>query len=279
MLSCWSKESNRRSTSQSRCSGMRWWWAALLLGVVLATAACAVGGASSPSAPADAETPLATVAVPSSVTDLEQTFQTVIQRVQPSIVEVQSAGSQGQAIGSGDVITSDGYIVTNDHVVHGYQRYAVVLATGQTLPATLIAEALADDLAVLKVSATGLRPIIWGDSGALRAGALVLAIGSPLGLDQSVTFGIVSALHRTASESGSGTAVTLSDLIQTSAPINPGNSGGALVNLRGELIGVPTLGVETSSGTAAGIGFALPANRVRSLTDQLLSSGQLSNAA
>lgn len=248
----------------------------MLLGVALATAACAVGGTSSLSASTSTATPQATVAVPASVTDLEHTFETVIDRVQPSIVEVQSAGIQGQAIGSGDVITSDGFIVTNDHVVHGYQRYAVVLATGQTLPATLVAEALADDLAVLKINAVGLRPIIWGDSDALRAGALVLAIGSPLGLDQSVTFGIVSALHRTASASASGTAVTLTDLIQTSAPINPGNSGGALVNLRGELIGIPALGISTSSGTASGIGFAIPVNRVRSFADKALASAATS---
>jgi putative serine protease PepD len=251
----------------------------LLVGVALVTAACSMGDSSAPQMSASTAAPQATVAVPASVADLEHTFQTVIERVQPSIVEVQSAGIQGQAIGSGNVITSDGFIVTNDHVVHGYQRYAVALATGQTLPATLVAEAPADDLALLKVNATGLRPIIWGDSDALRAGALVLAMGSPLGLDQSVTFGIVSALHRTASASVSGSTVTLTDLIQTSAQINPGNSGGALVNLRGELIGIPTLGVKTSSGTVAGIGFAIPANGARAFMDQALSRGQAPSAA
>jgi putative serine protease PepD len=138
--------------------------------------------------------------VPDAATDLEQTVQTVIQRVQPSVVEVQSSGSQGQSIGSGEVIAADGYIVTNDHVVRGFQHFDVVLATGQTLPATLVGEAPGDDLAVLKVSATGLRPINFGDSNAVRVGTFVLAIGSPLGLDQSATFGIVSAVNRSASE-------------------------------------------------------------------------------
>lgn len=251
---------------------MRRWWITLLLGIALATAACSPNAISTTTPNTGQATPLPTVSVPSSVNDLEQTIQTVIARAQPSMVEVQSVGSQGQGIGSGDVISSDGYIVTNDHVVRGFQRYTVVLATGQSLPATLIAEAPADDLAVLKVNASGLQPIIWSDSDKLRVGALVLAIGSPLGLDQSATFGIVSALHRTTAVTIGGQVATLTNLIQTSAPINPGNSGGALVNMRGELIGIPTLGVSTSSGTAAGIGFAIPANRVQSVTNQLLSS-------
>jgi putative serine protease PepD len=154
----------------------------------------------------------------------------------------------------------------------------VVLATGQTLPATLVGEAPSDDLAVLKVTASGLRPITWGDSAALPVGSFVLALGAPLGLDQSATFGIVSALNRSASEAPSGPATTLVGLIQTSAPINPGNSGGALVHLHGELIGIPTLNAATSTGTAAaGIGFAIPANRVKVITDQLMKDGRVTS--
>jgi S1-C subfamily serine protease len=199
--------------------------------------------------------------------------------VQPSIVEVNSRGSQGQTIGSGEVIVSGGYVVTNDHVVRGFQQFQVVLADGQTVQATLVGEAPADDLAVLKVAAPTLRPIPLGNSSAVQVGSIVLAIGSPLGLDQSATLGIVSALNRTASEAPSGPAGTLTGLIQTSAPINAGNSGGALVNLRGELIGIPTLGASdpTGGGPAYGIGFAIPSNRVKYITDQLIASGRVTS--
>ena len=223
-----------------------------------------------------------TVAVPAAATDLEQTVQTVqtvVQRVQPSVVEVQSSGNQDQSIGSGEAIATDGYIVTNDQVVRGFQRFDVVLASGQTLPATLVGEAPGADLAVLKVSATGLRPINLGDSNAVRVGTFVLAIGSTLGLDQSATFGIVSALNRSASEATEGPAAMLTGLIQTSAPINPGNSGGALVNLRAELIGIPTLGASSADGTgaASGIGFAISSNRVKFITEQLIKSGRVTS--
>jgi S1-C subfamily serine protease len=216
--------------------------------------------------------------VPAAAADLEQTIQTVIRRVQPSIVEVNSSGSQGRAIGSGEVIAAGGYVVTNDHVVRGFQQFQVVLADGQTVPATLVGEAPADDLAVLKVAAT-LRPIPLGNSSTVQVGSIVLAIGSPLGLDQSATLGIVSALNRTASEAPSGPAGTLTGLIQTSAPINAGNSGGALVNLRGELIGIPTLGASDPNGNGAayGIGFAIPSNRVKYITDQLITSGRVTS--
>jgi S1-C subfamily serine protease len=217
--------------------------------------------------------------VPAAAADLEQTIQTVIRRVQPSIVEVNSRSSQGQAIGSGEVIAAGGYVVTNDHVVRGFQQYQVVLADGQTAPATLVGEAPADDLAVLKVAAPQLRPISLGNSSTVQVGSIVLAIGSPLGLDQSATLGIVSALNRTASEAPSGPAAFLPGLIQTSAPINAGNSGGALVNLRGELIGIPTLGASDPNGNGAayGIGFAIPSNRVKFITDQLIQSGRVTS--
>jgi S1-C subfamily serine protease len=217
--------------------------------------------------------------VPAAAADLEQTIQTVIRRVQPSIVEVNSSGSQGRAIGSGNVIAAGGYVVTNDHVVRGFQQFKIVLADGQMAPATLVGEAPTDDLAVLKIATATLRPIALGNSSTVRVGSIVLAIGSPLGLDQSATLGIVSALNRTASEAPSGPPGTLTDLIQTSAPINAGNSGGALVNLRGELIGVPTLGASdpNGNGTAYGIGFAIPSNRVKFITDQLIISGRVTS--
>jgi S1-C subfamily serine protease len=201
--------------------------------------------------------------------------------VQPSVVQVQSQGSQGQAIGSGEIVSGDGYIVTNDHVVAGFSQYSVLLSNGKTYPATLVGEAPQDDLAVLKVSAgSALQPIAFGDSNKTQVGQFAVALGSPLGLQQSATFGIVSALNRTASEGPDGPAQELTGLIQTSAPINPGNSGGALVNLSGQLIGLPTLGaVDPNSGSAAnGIGFAIPSDRVKFVMDQLIKNGHLVNS-
>jgi putative serine protease PepD len=246
---------------------------ALLAGCAAACSAGPDGSAGRGERPSPMPSAIATVAVPSSVEDLEQTLQKVIQLTERSVVEVQAANGQGHSIGSGDVIRADGYIVTNDHVVRGFTRFQVVLSTGQILPASLVGEAPSDDLAVLKVAASSLQPVLFGNSANVRVGELVLALGSPLDLQQSVTLGIVSALNRTASEAPSGPAGTLTGLIQTSAPINPGNSGGALVNLHGELIGIPTLGAAdpTTGVAAAGIGFAIPANRVRLVTDQFLS--------
>jgi putative serine protease PepD len=222
-----------------------------------------------------------TVAVPPAAADLQQTVINVVQVVQPSVVEVfsSSANSQGQAIGSGEILTGDGHIVTNDHVVRGFSQFQVRLSNGNKVAAQLVGEAPADDLAVLKINQTGLRPINVGDSNAVRVGQFVLAIGSPLGLQQSATFGIVSALDRTASEAPSGPAGTLTGLIQTSAPINPGNSGGALVDLQGRLIGIPTLGASdpSSGGSANGIGFAIASNRMKFITDQLIKSGHVTS--
>ena len=222
-----------------------------------------------------------TIDVPPAATDLQQTIIKVIAAVQPSVVEVQSSGGgSGGAIGSGEVITADGYIVTNDHVVRGFSSFTVALANGKQLPAKLIGEDPQDDLAVLKVDGQKLNPITLGDSSKLLVGQFAIAIGSPLGLTQSATFGIISALNRSAQEGAGGPASVLTGLIQTSAPINPGNSGGALVDLQGRLIGVPTLGaVHPESGSSAdGIGFAIPSNRVKFVADQLIKNGRLVNS-
>jgi S1-C subfamily serine protease len=215
------------------------------------------------------------VVVPPAAQDLQQTLINVVHAVQPSVVQVTSSGAQGEAIGSGEILTSDGYIVTNNHVVSGFTSFKVTLASGKTLPARLVGGSPQDDLAVLKVGAAGLHPIIIGSSHNVQVGQFALAMGSPLGLEQSATQGIISALNRAASEGQGGP--TLVGLIQTSAPINPGNSGGALVDLQGHLIGVPTLGAANpESGTAAaGIGFAIPSDRVKFVTDQLIKHGRV----
>jgi S1-C subfamily serine protease len=210
--------------------------------------------------------------VPSG-TDIEATTIQVIHHVDPSVVQVQGRGSgAGQgSVGSGEILTTSGYIVTNDHVVHGLASFTVLLADGRQIAARLVGEAPSEDLAVLKVSASNLKPIAVGDSSQVRVGEYALALGSPLGLEQSATSGIVSALNRQANEVVDGATFTITGLIQTSAPINPGNSGGALVNLKGQLIGIPTLAaVEPSTGVAAnGIGFAISSNRMRAIVRQL----------
>jgi S1-C subfamily serine protease len=220
-----------------------------------------------------------TVAVPATALDLQQTVINVVHTDQPSVVEIMGQGNQGEDIGSGVVIRSNGYIVTNDHVVNGYSNFTVTLSNGSQLAAQVVGEDPGDDLAVLKVSASNLRVISLANSGNVQVGEFAIALGSPLGLQQSATFGIVSALNRTADEGQNGTGAVLTGLVQTSAPINPGNSGGALINLQGQLIGIPTLGESNNEtgGQADGIGFAIPANRVSYVVNQLISSGHVTS--
>jgi putative serine protease PepD len=213
-----------------------------------------------------------TPTVTTSAQDLQQTIISVVNQVQPSVVEVISRAANREALGSGVILTADGYIVTNDHVVAGYGGYTATLSNGQTLQARLVGESPQNDLAVLKVSASNLHPITFADSSKVEVGQFAIAIGNPLGLENSATLGIVSALNRTASEEPNGPAGTLTGLIQTSAAINPGNSGGALVDLQGQLIGIPTLGAaESQSGTPANdIGLVIPSNQVKAVTNQLI---------
>ncbi len=260
---------------------------ALVLLLIL-TAGIGIGGAlmhagSSPTAGAPtigASSPPIT-SVPPAAQDLQQTLITTVNAVEPSVVEVTSTGSgNGEAIGSGEILTANGYIVTNDHVVTGYSSFTVRLSGGQTVQATLVGEDAQDDLAVLKANLSNAKPIAFADSGKVQVGQFATALGSPLGLQDSVTFGIVSALNRTASEAPDGPAGTLTGLIQTSAPINPGNSGGALVDLQGQLIGIPTLGAtdNETGGVANGIGFAIASNRVKYVSQQLIANGRLTSS-
>jgi S1-C subfamily serine protease len=207
-----------------------------------------------------------------SAQDLQQTIIGVVSKTQPSVVEVTSRTTGREALGSGVILTADGYIVTNDHVVRGYSSYTVTLFNGHAMPARLIGESPENDLAVLKVEASDLQPITFADSSKVEVGQFAIALGNPLGLENSATFGIVSALNRTASEAPDGPAGTLTGLIQTSAAINPGNSGGALVDLQGRLIGIPTLGAaESQTGAPANdIGLVIPSNQVKAVTDQII---------
>jgi serine protease Do len=180
-----------------------------------------------------------------------------------------------RGVGSGVIISPDGYIVTNNHVVDGAVNIKVTLDDRRILTGKVIGTDPLTDIAVIKVGATGLTPIAWGDSNQLHPGQTVLAFGSPFGsLQFSVTRGIVSALHRP--NAFATDARTPGDLIQTDAAINPGNSGGPLVDARGELVGI-NKGIITASGSFAGAGFAIPSQIVHATVDQLMAHGTVSH--
>jgi putative serine protease PepD len=224
------------------------------------TAVTAAGCAGTQGPKAAAPAAVAPAAVtPAAYASLQGAFTAAIKGVLPSVVEIRTSSG----LGSGVVFDSRGDIVTNAHVVGQATRMQVIdSSSAEPLTATLVGVYRPDDLAVIRVGdAAGLRPAVFGNSADLVAGDIVLAIGNPLGLDGSVTEGIVSAVGRTVSEPASdGSAgATLPDTIQTSAAINPGNSGGALATLDGTVVGIPTLAAVSQAGAAApGIGFAIP---------------------
>ena len=219
-------------------------------------------------------------AVPALTGNNEQALrEAVLAKVRPAVVEVNVTTQQGGAIGSGVIIDSRGYIVTNNHVVDGAQNMTVTLYDGTNLQAQLVGTDPADDLAVVKITppSKGLTVAQFGDSSKLTVGQDVMAIGNPLGITQTVTNGIVSALGRSVSEGQGG--ATIPNAIQTDAAINPGNSGGALVDMQGNLIGIPTLtAIDPEFNTpASGVGFAIPSNRVATIVPQIISSGSVTH--
>lgn len=253
--------------------------AVLLLTLLVGGAGGAIiARASSGSALVLGATSAPALTVSSSTATLQQDVEKVAAAVEPSVVKVTSVGQSGEGIGSGDILTSSGYIVTNDHVVAGFSTYTVTLSNGKSYAATLVGQDAQDDLAVLKINATGLTPIALADSSKVTVGEFAVAIGNPLALQEAASLGTVSAVNGTASEAPSGPAGVLTGLIQTTAAIAPGNSGGALVNLQGQLIGIPTL-EETNpdTGTASGYGYAIPANRVAYVAQQLIANGHLTS--
>ncbi len=251
----------------------------LLLGLGAGTALGRSGvtpSSSSPTVIGAQSAPALTVS--SSTTSLQQDIENVAKAVEPSVVKITSVGRSQEGVGSGDILTADGYIVTNDHVVDGFSSFTVTLSNGKSYPATLVGLDPQDDLAVIKINATGLTPIAFADSSKVTVGEFAVAVGNPLNLQESATFGTVSAVNGTASEAPNGPAGTLTGLIQTTATIAPGNSGGALVNLQGQLIGIPTL-EETNPDTrsASGIGYAIPSNQVQSIATQLIKNGKVTS--
>jgi putative serine protease PepD len=211
---------------------------------------------------------------------LEAAYEQVIDQVLPSVVEIRSS----TGLGSGVVYDDKGHVVTNAHVVGADQQFQV-LASGSAGPlqGTLVGTFPPNDLAVIRVTGgDGLRPATFADSAKARVGEIVLAMGNPLGLAATVTNGIISAKGRTVTEpvSPDSPGATLPDAIQTSAAINPGNSGGALVDLRGQVVGIPTLAAvdPQAGGAAPGIGFAIPSNQVKRIADQLVATGTVTDS-
>jgi serine protease Do len=242
------------------------------------------------------QTALAAPSVPQSMPQVQLTFAPVVKRIAPAVVNVYSQSvvqtpisplfsdplfqrffgatpemrqRVQQSLGSGVIVRSDGVIVTNNHVIQGGQNIVVALADRREFKAKVMLADTRTDLAVLKIDAKGERlpTVEWGDSDRIAVGDIVLAIGDPFGVGQTVTMGIISALARTQ--------IGASDyqfFIQTDAAINPGNSGGALITADGKLIGINTA-IFSRTGEYAGIGFATPANLVRKVVEGALGGG------
>jgi putative serine protease PepD len=272
-----------RSPATGR-GGLRPAWVAVvaLLALVFG-AAGGVGGYLVASSGDDAPgaTLPAAIANPADTDARDPSVAAVVAAVLPSVVRIEASADGALAsTGSGFVIREDGYILTNNHVVAASDgELAVRLSDGSVESATLVGATADYDLAVVKVERTGLTPLVLGDSDLVRVGDEAIAIGSPLGLDSTVTLGIVSSLHRPVTATGSSDGRAFIDAIQTDAAINPGNSGGPLLNASGEVIGInsaaaalPGATQQTGAGTV-GLGFAIPANQARRTAEELIATG------
>ncbi len=245
----------------------------LMAGIGLVLAACS---APTPgSSPTSTTTSSVRVSPGEQAISLQQTYIEVVKEVSPSVVQIVTP----TGLGSGVVLDDQGDIVTNAHVVGSATTFKVVTSEGKQYEGALVGSFPPDDLAVVKVGAK-LPAASFADSSKVQVGEIVLAMGSPLGLQGTVTEGIVSAVGREVQESPS---VTLPDTIQTSAAINPGNSGGALVDLRGRVVGIPTLAAaspaqEGGGGQAPGIGFAISSNLATDIANQIVKYGHVVNS-
>jgi putative serine protease PepD len=258
--------------------------AALAAGVLAAGGGAALvavehDGPATTTATAAASSSLA--AVTSSTASTGLTVAKIAARDSPGVVELEvttassdpfGRGSTSSAVGTGFVVDTDGHVVTNAHVIDGAQSITVRFSDGATYDATVVGSDLSTDVAVVQVDAPAaqLHPLSFGDSSALEVGDAVVAIGSPYGLDTSVSTGIVSAVDREIIAPDESS--TISGAIQTDAAINHGNSGGPLLDANGKVIGI-TAQIESESGGNDGVGFAVPSNTVRSVVAQLLADG------
>ena len=247
-----------------------------------------------PTTPAAAATAAAQPAGAVSATGLPD-FTQIAARTSPSVVNISAVqvyrqrrfvdpffgnlfggedafpAQRGQSAGSGVIVGSDGYILTNNHVLGqgALQQVTVILSDRRERPAKLVGIDPTTDLALLKIAERNLPAVTWGDSGQLKVAEWVLAVGNPYQLGQTVTLGIVSGLNRSYEDVSS-----IVDYIQTDAAINPGNSGGALINRRGELVGINTW-IYSQSGGDQGIGFAIPSNIARRVSEEIIRTGEV----
>ena len=271
----------------------------LLIGLIAGFAGCKSSFFGGSEAPAPAPAPPA----PVTVAGIRTSYADVVEKTSPAVVRIDAeiktraqaqfpfgddlfGGSplqpqQGQprqqlerGIGSGVIVSADGTILTNNHVVEGATKITVQLNNDKTFDATVVGADKPSDLAVLKIDAQNMPFLTLGDSDSVRVGDIVLAIGNPLGIGQTVTAGIISAKGR---RTGLSDGSSFEDFLQTDAPINRGNSGGALVNLNGELIGINSqiLSPGGANGGNIGIGFSIPSNMARNVMEQLLKDGKV----
>ena len=230
-------------------------------------------------APTTSDTVLNIHSSPESIENIPQagglSLQQIYTKAIDSVVSISCTANGGVSSGTGVVLSRDGYIVTNCHVVEDAQAVQVLFTDQRVLPAVVVGTDVISDLAVLYVEATDLQPAQFGDSGSLRVGDTVAAIGDPLGMELrgTMTDGIVSAINRDITTNG-----RTMTLIQTNAALNSGNSGGPLLNCYGQVVGINTMkiGDYMSSAGVEGLGFAIPSTTVKEIVDQLISQGYVS---
>jgi S1-C subfamily serine protease len=247
----------------------RLWWAlgaavgvlGLVVGAFFLGRTVADGGAAAP-----AEVTTSTAVTQTTVGGTDEPVADVAAALSPSVVQLETR----RGLGSGVIFRADGYILTASHVVAGSARVTVRLADGTRLEGTVVGSDDNSDVAVVKVDQTGLPAAPTTDSGAVRVGQMAIAIGSPWGLDQTVTAGVVSSVGRTIV----GPDGVPRAMIQTDAPINPGNSGGALADRHGRVIGINDA-IYSQSGGSDGVGFAVPINTALSVAERLIAGEEI----
>jgi putative serine protease PepD len=263
--------------------GRRWSWPRRLSAAVVALVLALTGGVAGAYTATrldDDHVATTPAAATTGVVNVSTSLADVAAAVEPSVVSITVQGTDGEVEGSGVVLSSDGLILTNNHVVADAGqggRIQVQLSDGSTATAEVVGTSPGSDLAVLRADGvSGLTPATFGDSDALEVGDTVLAVGSPLGLEGSVTAGIVSALHRRVDLGDGQSGAAISDAIQTDAPINPGNSGGPIVNTAGEVVGILTANASLGQDAGSiGVGFAIPSQQVAQVVSKLTGDTQV----